>query len=86
MEGLKSTLASGLAAACSKTILAPFDTIKTVQQHVEGGKSLGLMEAARKVTSRPGGIANLYVSLHDVDLIHGYYWYALRVLGQRQKL
>ena len=62
IEGLKNTLASGLAAACSKTLLAPFDTIKTVQQDIKGGTSLKLMEAARKVMARPGGIFNLYVS------------------------
>ncbi|KAK1746929.1 mitochondrial carrier protein [Skeletonema marinoi] len=43
-EGLKNTLASGLAAACSKTILAPFDTLKTVQQHVSAAiAALGSM-------------------------------------------
>lgn len=32
VEGLKNGLASGLAAACVKTVLQPFDTMKTVQQ------------------------------------------------------
>lgn len=32
VEGCKNGLASGLAAACVKTVLQPFDTIKTVQQ------------------------------------------------------
>jgi len=32
IEGLKNGLASGLAAACVKTVLQPFDTMKTVQQ------------------------------------------------------
>ena len=31
-EGLKNGLASGLAAACAKVLLQPFDTVKTVQQ------------------------------------------------------
>lgn len=33
VEGLKNGLASGLAAACVKTVLQPFDTMKTVQQY-----------------------------------------------------
>ena len=32
LEGVRNGLASGLAAACVKTVLQPFDTIKTVQQ------------------------------------------------------
>lgn len=32
VEGVKNGLASGLAAACVKTVLQPFDTLKTVQQ------------------------------------------------------
>lgn len=69
-EGLKNTLASGLAAACSKTILAPFDTIKTVQQDVMGGRSLTLVEAIRKICGRDGGFANLYVRSLLI-LVHG---------------
>ena len=33
LEGFKNGLASGLAAACVKTVLQPFDTMKTVQQY-----------------------------------------------------
>ena len=90
-DGLKNTLASGLAAACSKTILAPFDTIKTVQQHVEGGKSLGLLEAGRRITARPGGALNLYAglgvaalgSMPSVGLYFGVYSYCKRMIGPR---
>lgn len=32
LEGVKNGFASGLAAACVKTVLQPFDTLKTVQQ------------------------------------------------------
>lgn len=32
VEGIKNGFASGLAAACVKTVLQPFDTMKTVQQ------------------------------------------------------
>mmetsp|Transcript_19517 Transcript_19517/g.28917 ORF Transcript_19517/g.28917 Transcript_19517/m.28917 type:complete len:382 (-) Transcript_19517:227-1372(-) len=89
-EGLKNTLASGLAAACSKTILAPFDTLKTVQQHVSGGKSLGLLEATRQVVSRPGGILNLYAglgvaalgSMPSVGLYFGVYSYCKKTIGE----
>lgn len=64
INGLKNSVASGLAAACSKTALAPFDTIKTVQQQtrVDGGKALGLIKASKAILSRPGGIFELYVS------------------------
>ena len=55
-------MASGLAAACSKTILAPFDTIKTMQQQsVHGGKALGIVEAAKLIMARPKGFLELYV-------------------------
>ena len=73
-EGFKNSIASGLAAACSKTLLAPFDTIKTMQQQVRSGtnvgsavsvasgKSLTLLEAARLIMDRPKGFLELYVS------------------------
>jgi len=32
VDGLKNGIASGLATACSKLLLQPFDTLKTVQQ------------------------------------------------------
>jgi hypothetical protein len=61
-NGIKNFLASGLAAACSKTILAPFDTIKTMQQQsMNGGKALSVLGAARVVMSRPKGFIELYV-------------------------
>ena len=62
-EGLKNSLASALAAACSKTILAPFDTIKTIQQHYQtsSGKSLGFWAATQLAMSRPRGFWELYV-------------------------
>ncbi|KAL7540801.1 hypothetical protein ACHAXR_011138 [Thalassiosira sp. AJA248-18] len=90
-KGLKNTLASGLAAACSKTILAPFDTIKTVQQSVEGGKSIGLLEAGRRIASRPGGALNLYAglgvaalgSMPSVGLYFGVYSYCKEMIGPR---
>lgn len=66
MVGLKDSLASALAAACSKTILAPFDTIKTIQQQYTspnggGSDSLGFLPACRLICSRPQGFWSLYV-------------------------
>ena len=64
-EGLRNSIASGLAAARSKTLLAPFDTIKTVQQQMRqemGAKTLSFSEAARLVMKRPKGVFELYVS------------------------
>ncbi|KAL3822452.1 hypothetical protein ACHAXA_006880 [Cyclostephanos tholiformis] len=89
VEGLKSTLASGLAAACSKTILAPFDTIKTVQQASSGTKSIGMIEAGRRIASRRGGLGNLYAglavsalgSMPSVGLYFGVYSYCKRTIG-----
>lgn len=87
-HGLKNTLASGLAAACSKTILAPFDTIKTVQQHVQTESSISLYQATKIITSRPGGILNLYSglvvsalgSMPSVGLYFGVYSYCKRMI------
>ena len=70
INGIKNSIASGLAAACSKTALAPFDTIKTVQQQARnGGKALGLIEAAKVILSRPKGFLELYVSTDVFSLV-----------------
>jgi hypothetical protein len=63
LEGLKTSLASVLAAGCSKTLLAPFDTIKTMQQYHRSlqGTSLGFWSAVQMIVSRPKGIGELYV-------------------------
>lgn len=65
LSGLKNSLASSLAAASSKIILAPFDTIKTLQQHSRSSASatpLTLVEAAQGLLKRPRGVLELYVS------------------------
>lgn len=49
--GLKNAIASGLGTAVSKTLLAPFDTLKTVQQQ-DKGEYLSLIQAYHKVTRR----------------------------------
>ena len=70
VEGLKASLASALAAGCSKTLLAPFDTIKTVQQHYRStGAALSLSEAAKLIFARPNGFLEFYVSCLEKTLI-----------------
>jgi Mitochondrial carrier protein len=90
MEGLKSSLASALAAACSKTILAPFDTIKTIQQHnlSPNGGALGFFPACHLIMSRPQGFWELYAGLGvsvlgampSVGLYFGVYSYCKRTI------
>lgn len=68
--GLKNFLASGCAAGCSKLILAPFDTIKTLQQHQQSSvtmNALSFVEATRSIVSRPRGVWELYVSCFTRD-------------------
>ncbi len=60
VEGLKNGCASGLAAACAKILLQPFDTLKTLQQASKG--SLGMVEAASDLVRRKGPGA-LYTGL-----------------------
>jgi hypothetical protein len=63
--GMKNSLASALAAGCSKIILAPLDTIKTLQQHSRSSVSadpLSMIGAAKVILSRPKGFWELYVS------------------------
>lgn len=61
-DGLKNSLASALAAGCSKTLLAPFDTIKTMQQNSLVGNAISLPSACRLILARPRGILEFYVS------------------------
>lgn len=91
MEGLKNSLASGLAAVCAKSVLAPFDTIKTVQQeYIAETSSLSLTEAFKMITSRKGGFLNLYAglgvaaigSMPSVGLYFGLYSYSKRKLNE----
>ncbi|CAB9508526.1 Putative mitochondrial carrier protein PET8 [Seminavis robusta] len=66
VDGLKNSMASALAAAFSKIILAPFDTIKTLQQYHQTSPdvaSLTLTQAARQIMQRPGGFSNFYAGL-----------------------
>lgn len=85
-EGFKNAVASGLAAACCKIVLAPFDTLKTVQQ--QSRESTTLVKAFQTVLQRQGGILNLYAgldvavigSMPSVGLYFGVYSYCKRNL------
>jgi hypothetical protein len=57
---LKNGLASGLASSCSKTILHPFDVVKTLQQ--SSVSSLSMHEAALQLLAR-GGPSAFYAGL-----------------------
>lgn len=65
VSGFKNSLASGLAAGCSKLLLAPFDTIKTLQQaaSISGTTSLTISQAVQEILKRPKGFLEFYVSI-----------------------
>ena len=69
VSGFKNSLASGLAAGCSKLLLAPFDTIKTMQQAalVSGGVPLSISKAAQEILKRPKGFLEFYVSPNRLE-------------------
>lgn len=78
ISGFKNSLASGLAAGCSKMLLAPFDIIKTLQQAslataastagtttaaaAAVSKGLSITQAAQVILNRPRGFLEFYVS------------------------
>jgi hypothetical protein len=88
-------LASALAAACSKLLLAPFDTIKTLQQHSVMTTSVGtvaaaaatttplsLVQTAQSILSRPKGVLELYVSsILSIDLRVSIFGSGFYILG-----
>mmetsp|Transcript_7470 Transcript_7470/g.11166 ORF Transcript_7470/g.11166 Transcript_7470/m.11166 type:complete len:326 (+) Transcript_7470:77-1054(+) len=91
LEGLKNGLSSGLASGFVKTLLQPFDTIKTVQQF--SGQKLGLLDAGRVVVKR-SGLGGLYSglgitlvgSMPSVAIYFGMYQYSRRTLREKTKL
>jgi len=75
ISGFKNSLASGLAAGCSKMLLAPFDIIKTLQQAslataasttgttttvAAVSKGLSITQAAQVILNRPKGFLEFY--------------------------
>ena len=69
VSGVKNSLASALAAGCSKLLLAPFDTIKVIQQHSQSyaaANPLTLVQAALAILQRPWGVLELYVSYINI--------------------
>ncbi|CAM9487761.1 unnamed protein product [Chrysoparadoxa australica] len=83
IEGLKNGAASGMAAACVKTLLQPFDSIKTVQQF--STTSTTWLEAGRQLLSRGGPPAlysglgvTLLGSIPSVGIYFGIYQYCKR--------
>lgn len=64
-SGIKNSMASALAAASSKLLLAPLDTIKTLQQsqRATGQAALTLGQAARIILERPKGFLELYAGI-----------------------
>ena len=101
LDGLKSGLASAMAAACVKTVLQPIDAVKTLQQYHQATSSttaLSIGAACRQIASRPGGLSNFYAGLGvtvlgampGVALYFGVYSYCKKTLlsteaGQKHK-
>ncbi|CAM9371335.1 unnamed protein product [Hapterophycus canaliculatus] len=89
IEGLKNGLASGLAAACVKTALQPFDTMKTVQQY--STTRMTLLQAGRNLLAR-GGVPELYQglgvtligSMPAVGVYFGLYQFVKKQLDAKQ--
>lgn len=92
ISGFKNSLASGLAAGCSKLLLAPFDTIKTIQQAalVSGKAPLSLSKAAQEILKRPNGFLEFYAgvgvavvgSMPSVGLYFGIYSFCKKTFQQ----
>ena len=65
-EGLRNGLASGLASATCKTLLHPFDVIKTVEQASRA--KIGTLQAMKQVAAESGTLS-LFTRGLDVTLI-----------------
>lgn len=99
IDGLKSGLASGMSAACVKTLLQPVDAVKTMQQYYQStGTALSVVEACREIW-KLGGIGKFYAglgvtvigALPGVSLYFGVYQYCKKKLratawGERNPL
>ena len=99
LDGLKSGLASAMAAACVKTLLQPIDAIKTMQQYYHStGQALSVVGACREIWNL-GGFGKFYAGLGvtvigampGVSLYFGVYQYCKKRLkatpwGERNPL
>lgn len=99
LDGLKSGLASAMAAACVKTILQPIDAIKTMQQsYYSSGQALSVAGACGEIWNL-GGFGKFYAGLGvtvvgampGVSLYFGVYQYCKKKLratawGERNPL
>ena len=99
LDGLKSGLASAMAAACVKTLLQPVDAVKTMQQYYQStGKALTVAGACREIWNL-GGFGKFYAGLGvtvlgampGVSLYFGVYQYCKKKLqatawGERNPL
>ena len=99
LDGLKSGLASAMAAACVKTLLQPIDAIKTMQQYYHStGHALSVVGACREIWNL-GGFGKFYAGLGvtvigampGVSLYFGVYQYCKKRLkatpwGERNPL
>uniref|UniRef100_A0A7S3L8P2 Mitochondrial carrier protein n=1 Tax=Amphora coffeiformis TaxID=265554 RepID=A0A7S3L8P2_9STRA len=99
IDGVKSGLASALAAACVKTLLQPIDAIKTMQQYYQStGQALSVVGACREIWNL-GGFGKFYAGLGvtvigampGVSLYFGVYQYCKKKLratpwGERNPL
>uniref|UniRef100_A0A7S4AXD9 Mitochondrial carrier protein n=1 Tax=Pseudo-nitzschia australis TaxID=44445 RepID=A0A7S4AXD9_9STRA len=93
VSGFKNSLASGLAAGCSKLLLAPLDTIKTLQQAAvaSGTTSLSVSQAAQQILKRPKGFLEFYAgvgvavigSMPSVGLYFGLYSFCKKTFQHR---
>jgi len=93
VAGLKNSLASSLGAVCAKAVLAPFDTIKTIQQGSKSASanavSLKFLDATKLVMDRGNGIFGFYAglgvaaigSMPSVGLYFGIYSYSKGIIG-----
>lgn len=94
LDGLKSGLASAMAAACVKTLLQPIDAIKTTQQFYHSSatrKSLTVIEACQEIW-KLGGAGKFYAGLGvsvvgampGVSLYFGVYQYCKKKFRDTQ--
>ncbi|KAJ1489953.1 mitochondrial carrier domain-containing protein [Baffinella frigidus] len=83
VELVKNGVASGMASASVKSVLHPFDVVKTMQQH--SSEDLDIIQAARKIIARDGGwVSSIAVSfagsVPSIAVYFAVYQYMKRML------